>query len=368
MLIVKLNMKDIRITKLAELLLDYSVEIKKGDNLYLEWKGQTALSLIAEIISQTVKRDANPLWIYHDEKLLRPLVEGASIEQMKEYSRAHCDLMKRSQCYIGINGSDNPFEMASLSLKQSDNFTKYFSKPVHTDIRSGHTRWCVLRWPSVAMAQMAGMSHQEFIEFYFETCLVDYKKMSREMDGFTSLMEKTSDVRIVAPDTDLTFSIKGVPVKKCDGHMNIPDGEIFTAPIKDSVNGTIKFNAPALHRGIVFTNIKMEFKNGRAVKVTCDGDSKALNSILDIDEGARFIGEFAVGVNPKIKRPMKDGLFDEKIDGSVHFALGSCYDEVPNGNKSAIHWDLILIQTPEWGGGEIYFDGKMVRKDGRFVV
>jgi aminopeptidase len=367
MLIVKLNMKDVRITKLAGLLLDYSIGIKKGDNLYIEWKGQSTLSLISELIAQTVRRGAVPFWFYHDEKLLRPLIEGAGVEQMKTYSSVHCGLMKRAQCYIGINGSDNPFEMASLSLKQSDDFTRYFSKPVHTEIRSANTRWCVLRWPSLAMAQMANMSHQEFIEFYFETCLVDYKKMSREMDGLVRIIEKADKVRIVAPDTDLKFSVRGVPVKKCDGHMNIPDGEIFTAPVRESVNGTIRFNAPALHRGMVFTNIKMEFKDGRAVKVTCDGDSKALNSILDIDPGARFIGEFAVGVNPKIKRPMKDGLFDEKIDGSVHFALGSCYDEVPNKNKSAIHWDIILIQTPEWGGGEIYFDGKLVRKDGKFV-
>lgn len=360
-------MKDIRTKKLAELLVNYSLNIKKGEKLYLEWKGASTADLAHEIVEQTVLKGAVPFCVFHDEQLLRPLLEKGTAEQMKEYGKLHSYLMERSDCYIGINGSDNPFEMATVPAKQSDLFLANYSTPVHSKRRLKNTRWCVMRWPSKAQAQMAQMSHEEFIDFYFDVCLVDYKKLSRDMEHVSKMMAKAKLVRIVSPDTDISFSIKGMKNVICDGHLNIPDGEIFTAPVKDSINGTIKFNAPALHRGTIFNNIKLTFKDGVAKEASCDGNTKALNDILNIDKGARMVGEFAIGVNPKIKRPMKDTLFDEKIDGSIHMALGHCYDETPNGVASANHWDLVLIQTKEYGGGELYFDGELVRKDGRFL-
>ena len=180
-------------------------------------------------------------------------------------------------------------------------------------------------------------------------------------------MEKTDKVRLVAKGTDLTFSIKGIPAVKCAGHMNIPDGEVYTAPVKDSVNGVITFNAPTLENGIKHENVRLVFKNGRIVEAT-SSDTKALNDVLDTDEGARYVGEFAIGVNPYVTSPMLDILFDEKISGSIHFTPGCCYDDAYNGNKSSVHWDMVLIQTPEWGGGEIYFDDMLIRKDGLFVT
>lgn len=360
-------MNDNRITKLAELVLNHSVQIKEGETLYIEWKGNYTTEFVEELIRQTVLRGATPFWVFHDDKLLRAAVEKASSAQMIQYAKLHTQLMDSSQCYVAINGSDNPFEMSTVPSKQGDMFAKLFAKPVHLDRRIKNTRWCVLRWPSLAMAQLAGMPHKEFTDFYFDTCLVDYKEMSKKMDPIAKLMAKTDKVRIVAPDTDLTFSIKNIPVVKCDGHLNIPDGEIYTAPVADSINGTIKFNSPALYRGAIFTNIKMTFKNGLAEKITCDGDDRGLNNIFSLDEGTRRCGEFAVGLNPKITRPMKDSLFDEKIDGSIHMAMGQCYENAENGNRSAIHWDLVLIQTPAYGGGELYFDGKLIRKDGKFL-
>jgi len=360
-------MRDPRTRRLAELLLDYSIGLKKGETLYLEWKGSSTIDLAKELIAQTVKRGATCFPVFHDEQIIRPLLEKGTAEQIKAYASLHCHLMEKSRCYIGINGSDNPFEMASVPIKQTDLFIKNYSVPVHNVRRMKKTRWCVMRWPSRAFAQMAQMSHDEFTDFYFDVCLVDYKRLSKKMSEISRMLSGTDNVRIVSPDTDLTFSIKGMKNSICDGHLNIPDGEIFTAPIADSINGTIKFNTPTLYRGTVFNNIRLTFKNGVAHHATCDGNDKLLNDILNIDKGARQCGEFAIGLNPKIKKPMKETLFDEKIDGSVHMAMGQCYDDVPNGVKSANHWDIVLIQTKEYGGGELYFDGKLVRKNGKFV-
>jgi aminopeptidase len=190
--------------------------------------------------------------------------------------------------------------------------------------------------------------------------------MSKAMDRLVKIVQKTNMVRIVGPGTDLKFSIKNIPVVKCDGTRNIPDGEVYTAPVRDSINGCISYNTPSLHDGITFEDIRFEFRNGKIVNAECNNTAK-LNEILDTDKGARYIGEFAIGVNPFILHPMKDTLFDEKIAGSIHLTPGACYDEAPNGNNSAIHWDLVLIQRKDYGGGEIYFDDKLFRKNGKFV-
>ena len=230
----------------------------------------------------------------------------------------------------------------------------------------GHTRWAVLRWPTPAMAQLAGMSTEAFEDYYFKVCCLDYEKMSRAMDPLVERMERADRVHIVGPGTDLTFSIKGLPAIKCAGESNIPDGEVFTAPIKDSINGTLSYNTPSLHEGFTFENIRLTFKDGKIVEATAN-DTERINRVFDVDAGARYVGEFALGVNPYVTEIMKDTLFDEKIAGSFHFTPGACYDECNNGNQSALHWDLVCIQRPEHGGGEIWFDDELIRKDGLFV-
>ena len=229
------------------------------------------------------------------------------------------------------------------------------------------TRWVVLRYPNAAMAQLSGTSVEAFEDFYFQVCNLDYSKMAKAMESLVAYMNRTDKVRLVGPGTDLTFSIKDIPAIPCAGNMNIPDGEVYTAPVRDSVNGTLTYNTPSLYQGFTYENISLEFKDGKIVKATAN-DTERINQVFDMDEGARYIGEFAIGVNPYVLHPMKDILFDEKICGSIHFTPGNCYDDAYNGNKSAIHWDLVLIQRPEYGGGEIYFDDVLIRKDGRFVV
>ncbi|MGE5597935.1 MAG: aminopeptidase, partial [Bacteroidota bacterium] len=245
-------------------------------------------------------------------------------------------------------------------------YQQFYTRPIN-DVRIPHTKWCVLRYPTPALAQLAEMSLESFTDFYYRVSCLDYARMSRAMDRLVEVMSRTDRVRIIGPGTDLSFSIKGIPIVKCAGEMNIPDGEVFTAPVRDSVQGRIAFNVPAEELGFTFTQIVFEFEHGRIVRATAN-DTARLNELLDTDEGARYIGEFSLGVNPYIEKPMKDALFDEKIRGSFHLTPGNAYKEADNGNRSAIHWDLVNIQTPAYGGGEVYFDGELVRKDGLFVA
>lgn len=360
-------MKDKRNETLAKNLIDYSVRLQPGEILYLEIKGVATLELGKEIIKYCTEKGGVPFWYYNDESLTRQFLQTATEEQMQQLADYHLDMMKKASAYLGLRGSDNPFDLSDLDSKQLDRFQKIFYKPVHLEERVKRTKWCVLRFPNNAMSQLAETSQEKFEDFYYDVCNLNYARMSKAMDPLIELVHKTDRVHIKAPGTDLTFSIKDIPVVKCDGTRNIPDGEVYTAPVRESINGTISYNTPSLHDGVVYNDIKFTFKDGKITKATCSGDEKKLNEILDTDENSRYVGEFAIGVNPFILHPMKDTLFDEKIRGSIHLTPGCCYDEAPNGNVSAIHWDLVLIQREDYGGGEIYFDDKLIRKDGVFT-
>jgi aminopeptidase len=272
--------------------------------------------------------------------------------------------MKKMQAYIAIRGSENASENADVPSDRMSMYSRVI-RPV-LNYRVNKTRWCVLRWPTPSMAQAAGMSTEAFENLYFDVCTMDYRKMERAMVPLENRMKRTDRVHIKGPGTDLRFSIKGIGAKMCKGDRNIPDGEVFSCPVKDSVNGHIQFNTPSLYSGTKFENVYLEFKDGKVVKATAN-NTKRLNEILDTDAGARFVGEFSLGFNPYILNPMCDILFDEKIAGSMHFTPGQAYEECDNGNRSAVHWDMVLIQRPEWGGGEIWFDKELVRKNGMFL-
>jgi aminopeptidase len=243
-------------------------------------------------------------------------------------------------------------------------------KPVHLEERVKRTRWVVLRYPNPSMAQLARSSTADFSDFYYRACLVDYPKMARAVQPLKRLMERTDRVRIKGPGTDLVFSIKDIPVVACCGEMNVPDGECFTAPHKTSIEGSVQFNSPTMWEGEAYDGVWLKFSGGKAVEARAadDAQTRRLCKVLDRDPGARFVGEFSLAFHPHILIPMRDILFDEKIAGSFHMALGQCYDEASNGNKSALHWDLVCIQRPDCGGGEIWFDGKLIRKNGEFTV
>lgn len=306
------------------------------------------------------------LWL-SDKAFERELLLGGSVEQLRQRAVWDSAVMAGMDAYIGVRGGSNSSELSDVPSERMNEYMAHYWQPVHGNIRVPKTKWVILRYPSPSMAQMADMSTEAFEDFFFNVCCLDYSRMDRAMDALVALMERTDRVRIVSPGTDLSFSIKGLPAVKCAGKLNIPDGEVFTAPVRDSVNGVIAYNTPSLENGFTYTDIRFVFRDGKIVEATAN-DTARINKQLDIDEGARYVGEFAIGVNPYITFPMKDTLFDEKIAGSFHFTPGSCYDECDNGNKSSQHWDLVLIQTPEYGGGEMYFDDVLVRKDGRFVL
>jgi aminopeptidase len=358
-------MKDARHAKLADVLISYSLNVQPGENVLLD-ATDAAPEILSELVKAVSERGGHAFVKTSSTKVLRSLYQQASLRAFELQAEAELDFMKKMQGYIAVRNFDNAFEYSDVPAEKMTAVRKIM-RPV-IDWRVKNTKWCVLRWPSSAMAQAASMSTEAFEEFYFRVCTMDYGRMNAAAQALAALMRRTDQVRVVGPNgTDLTFSIKGIPVIPCTGANNIPDGEVFTAPVKTSVNGVICYNTPTLYEGKKYENIALRFENGKIVSAT-GSDAARLNAIFDTDEGARYVGEFAIGINPHITDGMCDILFDEKISGSIHFTPGASYDDASNGNVSAIHWDLVLIQTEKYGGGSLYFDGALVRENGLFVL
>ncbi len=358
-------MRDPRIQQLAHNLINYSVNLQKGEKVLIENIGIQP-ELVKALVQETYKAGGYPFVSTKDPSIERALLLGATEEQYKMVAQFEASVMKEMDAYIGLRAGENISELSDVPSDKMKIFSKSITQDVHLGIRVPKTKWVVLRYPTNSMAQLAKMSTEAFEDFYFNVCNLDYGKMAEAMDGLVALMNQTDKVRITGPGTDLTFSIKDIPAVKCAGLRNIPDGEVYTAPVRDSVNGTITYNTPSPYQGFTFENVSLTFENGKIVKAEAN-DTERINQIFDTDEGARYVGEFAIGVNPFITEPMQDILFDEKIDGSFHFTPGQCYEEAFNGNQSSIHWDLVNIQRKDYGGGEIYFDDQLIRKDGIFV-
>ena len=357
-------MTDPRYTKLAKLLVNYSCALKKGERILLDMI-DVPDEFTVEMIRAVRAAGATPFVETRHTRVGRELMLGTNEKHAADVRDLEMFRMKKMAAYVAVRGSANATENADVPGALMQMYSKII-RPV-LDYRVNKTRWCVLRWPTPSMAQSAAMSTEAFENLYFDVCTMDYAKMAKAMIPLEKLMKKTDRVHIKGPGTDLTFSIKGIGAKKCEGTRNIPDGEVFSCPTKTSANGVIQFNTPTLYSGSKFENVRLELKNGKVINATSN-NTKRLNEILDTDAGARFIGEFAIGFNPHILNPLCDILFDEKIAGSLHFTPGNAYEDCGNGNKSAIHWDMVLIQRPEWGGGEIWFDGNLIRKDGLFVL
>ena len=364
-------MKDPRFTTLARLLVHHSSQVKSGEKVLIE-AFDVPIDFTAELIKAVAEAGGQPLVSTYHQQVLRALFNSASDEQMKLIGQIERQRMEAVQCYIGVRGSHNTSEMSDVPREKMNLYERLWWKPVHTEVRVPKTRWVVLRWPHPAMAQAAAMSTEAFEDFYFRVCAgVDYAKMRDAMKPLEDLMRRTDQVHITDPrGTDLRFSIKNIGAVGCWGERNIPDGECFTCPVRDSVNGIIKFNCETLYRGTIFNGIQLEFQNGKIRRgvATSAAMTEKLNEILDSDDGARYIGEWSLGFNPHVLQPMKDILFDEKNAGSFHLTPGQAYEEADNGNKSQVHWDMVCIQRPDYGGGEIHFDGKLIRKDGLFTL
>ncbi len=359
-------MADPRYDRLADVLVNYSCALREGENILIE-AFDVPVELTRSLIRTAHQAGGRPLVSLRSEAVMRDLMLSGSEEQMRLFGEVDAYRMARVQAYIGARCKPNVSEWSDIPPEKMRLYKSLWWQPAHRDLRVEKTRWVVLRWPNAAMAQLAQMSTEAFEDFYFRVCTMDYARMSRAIEPLKELMERTDRVRLVAPGTDLRFSIKGIPAVACDGGRNIPDGEVFTAPVRDSVEGTIRFNAETIYHGVTHNNVRLTFEQGRIVDAE-SSDNAHLQSVLDTDDGSRYVGEFALGFNPHITEPMKDILFDEKIAGSIHFTPGNAYKSADNGNQSDVHWDMVLLMTPDAGGGDIYFDDKLIRRDGRFVL
>jgi aminopeptidase len=355
-----------RYEKLANVILDHSTNLQKGEKILIE-AIDVPEEMVVALIRGAKERDGLPFVTIKQSRVLRELYSGSTAESMGMIGEFEADRMGKMDAYVALRGNYNVAELSDVPDDKLKLYQQHWWEPVHIKIRVPKTKWVVLRWPHPSMAQLANMSTEAFEDFYFNVCTLDYGKMSNAMDALHERMENTDKVHIKGPGTDLTFSIKGIGAVKCHGERNVPDGEVFSAPVKNSVNGKLTYTAKTIYHSVAHEGICLEFKDGKIINATSD-KTEALNKVLDTDEGARYIGEFALGVNPYITDPMLDILFDEKIGGSFHFTPGQAYDETDNGNRSKVHWDMVCIQTPQYGGGEIYFDDELVRKDGLFVV
>ncbi|QAT43003.1 aminopeptidase [Aminipila luticellarii] len=356
---------DPRVKKLSNVLVDYSCDVKPGEKVFIHYEGECTKPLVKQLIKDIYAKGGLPYFEIRDAEVNREILLGCTEEQIKFMEAYQMKQMEGMDAYISVRAGLNTSELSDVPSEKMNMYNRILH-PV-LEQRVNHTKWVVLRYPNHSMAQLATTSLEAFEDFYFDVCTLDYKKMADAMTPLVELMNRTDKVHIVGPGTDLTFSIKGIPAIKCSGERNIPDGEVYTAPVKDSMNGIISYNTPSEEMGFTYENIVFEVKDGKIVKATSNSDKK-INEILDTDEGARYFGEFALGVNPYVLNPMKDTLFDEKIAGSFHLTPGQSYEDAPNGNGSAVHWDLVMIQRPEYGGGEIYFDDVLIRKDGLFVL
>lgn len=351
--------------KLSETIVHYSLDVKPNDKVLITCTSECK-PLVLKLIDAITAAGAVPIVKLGDDEIDAYSLRHTSDERirlladMAEFDVDHFD------CFIHIRYTKNEYETKNVPAEVRRKLGE--AKEHADDIRINERRWTLLNYPSVVDAYKAGMPTEEFFQYAVDVMNVDYKRMYDAILPLKELMEKTDQVRIVGPNTDISFSIKGIPAIPCCGKANIPDGEIYTAPVKESVNGTITYNTPCPYQGNIYTNVSLTFENGKIIKATCDQDNDKLNEIFDTDEGSRYVGEFSFGVNPKILDPMGDILYDEKILGSIHFTPGRAYKDAFNGNLSSVHWDMVLVQRPEYGGGEIYFDGKLIRKDGKFVL
>lgn len=352
--------------KLAENIASYSIDVKENDKVLITTQTIEDKEFFVYLIEEIKKRGGIPSVEVKDPVIGAILRENSTDERIEFIKKLNEFEVGMYDSFISIRYNTNDYETKNISSDIQQKYSRALLKA--SDIRVNDRKWVLLNYPSEVDANKAKMPTYEFKRFAFDVMSFDYRKMANAVKPLKELMDKTDKVRIISPNTDLTFSIKEMGSVPCCGKCNIPDGELYSAPVKNSVNGKITYNTPCPYQGEVFTNVCLEFKNGKIIKATCNENDEVLNSIFQTDEGASYVGEFSLGFNPMILHPMGDILFDEKILGSLHFTPGRAYKDCYNGNDSAIHWDMVLIQREEYGGGEIYFDDVLIRKDGKFVL
>lgn len=357
---------DPRLQTLAKTIANYSIEVAENEKVLITTTSTKTTPLIKLLIEEIVKRKGIPFVNIVDSSISAMLNETLNEERIKVLKNIYQSQLDNYDSFISIVYKENDFEMKNVDQEMKK---KLGAATLELDdIRINRRKWVLLNYPSKLDAFKSQLTTEEFYNFALDVMSVDYQKYNEDIKPLKELMEKTKKVKIIAPNTNLEFSIENMPAIPCCGDKNIPDGEIYTAPIKTSVNGTITYNTPSPYNGYVFNDVSLTFKDGKIIDCNTSNDVSKLNEIFDTDEGSRYVGEFALGFNKMINKPMGDILYDEKIWGSLHFTPGRAYKDADNGNTSSIHWDMVLIQTKEFGGGEIYFDDVLIRKDGFFTL
>lgn len=356
-----MNMYNQKDKQLAKKILEFSCELQEGQNVMLQLSGLNGIGLLRALVERARAMNAHPFVQINDTEIQRMLVEsGDSTFWANQAEVEGLPLIKQMDAFVGIRASLNIYEQAEASKAANKAYSDEFLTPVHFEERVNNTNWVVLRYPSEAFAMNAKMPTERFREFYYNACLLDYSELAEAMKPLHERLDQTNMVQLKGEGTDIEFSVKGQNWIPCFGKRNIPDGELFTSPVLDSVNGHITY-APSVYQGKPFEFVKLEVEDGVVVDFD-SSNNEQLEEILDTDEGARRFGEFSFGLNPIIKEPMYDILFDEKIYGSNHLTLGNDYEEAPNGNESSIHWDLVCI------GADVFLDGEKVREGRTFIT
>ncbi|MDR1782313.1 MAG: aminopeptidase [Bacilli bacterium] len=359
-------MRDERISKLASQLVNYSIDVKENEVVRIIAHDFETKPLVKELIKELTKQKAIAIVEFNDDEVSALQQLNTNEKRLQLTSKWELEKTIDMDAMILIRGKANEYELAKVPTK----ITKQISlaNKEAQNIRVNERKWVLLNYPTNMYANKAKMAYDDYQDFFYDVMLVDYPQMKKDCIVLKELMDRTDKVRIVGPNTDLSFSIKGINAVICAGEHNVPDGEVYSAPVKDSVNGHIQYNTISFTNGLEFNNVYLEIEDGKIIKATSSINNDKINDIFDGDEGSRYFGEFSLGLNPKINHPMGDILFDEKIYGSLHLTPGQAYEDADNGNRSILHWDLVCIQTKEYGGGEIYFDDVLIRKDGEFVI
>lgn len=357
-------MMDVRLKQLGDHLLNYSCSVKDGDKVLIE-STKNSSELIKYLVRECYKRGAMPFVILRESDIKRELILSGTSEQFEIMAEEQKLLMKRMDVYIEITEYDNCYEMNDVPIEQRQLYQRYFYQPVYTE--NGIERWVTVGFPTKSMAQRFGMSTDTFEDYYFSVVNADYEKMSKKMLVLKKSLDKAKIVTLQGNGLNLSFSIEEAKTFICDGKINLPDGEVFVAPDIYSANGSIKFNVDSLYQGYNFSDIELFFHNGMVVNAGASKNAKILNRILDTDEGSRYLGEFAIGTNPNITKTVGNILYDEKMLGSIHLALGQSHFESDNQNKSAIHWDMVYRMEEEFGKAKMFLDDELIMENGKFV-
>jgi aminopeptidase len=354
---------DKRWKQLAALLVDYSLEVKRGQKVIIAMSEIEPYPLVLACYESCIKAGAYPQVQFLSEELNRSVLSYGSQEQIDWVPEIERYGMEWADAYLGLRGAHNLDVFWDIPDKRLADFRRALGKV--SSLRWLKTRWCLLRVPGNALAFQAGVDEETLTDMFFEACLLDWRELSQEWHRLSGILGKGNVVRLVGNATDLTFSVAGRRWSVADGKVNMPDGEIATSPVETTADGEIYFELPGVIGGRLVEDLHLRWKKGTLTEARSSTNQDFLESLLKTDEGASRIGEFAFGTNPAVTHFCKDILLDEKIGGTVHIALGRAYPDTGGTNQSAIHWDIIKDVRRE---GRVYVDGGLVFENGRFVI